>query len=89
MKPVVAVAGDAVCRLGLSLWINSRRSVLVPIADRLGRPLLAWSGCRRLNAGEVFLLSSARGSYDSRYFGPVDDRLVVGVVVPIWTAPFY
>lgn len=87
VKPVVAIAGDAVCRLGLSLWINGRRSVSVPIANRLGGPLLTWRGCQRLDPGEVFLLSTERGSYDSRYFGPIQTRYVIGKATPLLTFP--
>jgi len=85
LKPVAAAAGDVVCRVGQRVWITRRTSVLVLTADGLGRPLQAWRGCRRLNAGEVFLLSPAPGSYDSRYFGPLETGHVVGTAIPLFT----
>lgn len=85
LKPVATAAGDVVCRVGQRVWINRRRSVLVRTADGLARPLPAWRGCRRLAAGELFLLSPAPGSYDSRYFGPLEARHVIGTAIPIFT----
>jgi type IV secretory pathway protease TraF len=85
LKPVAAKAGDFVCRLGPRLWISGRGSVPIRTADGLGRPLLAWRGCGRLNIGQVFLLSPAPGSYDSRYFGPLETGHVVGTAIPLFT----
>jgi type IV secretory pathway protease TraF len=51
----------------------------------MGRPLHAWSACRRLRPGELFLLSTTNpASFDSRYFGPVRADAVLGVAHPIW-----
>lgn len=37
-------------------------------------------GCRRLNAGEYILASDrVKTSFDSRYFGPVDEELILGL----------
>jgi conjugative transfer signal peptidase TraF len=85
LKPVAATAGDVVCRVGQRVWINRRRSMLARTADGLGRPLRAWRGCRRLAAGELFLLSPAPGSFDSRYFGPLEARHIIGTAIPIFT----
>jgi len=85
LKPVAAAAGDVVCRFGRRLWINGRGSVPVRDADGLGRPIPAWRGCRSLHVGEVFLLSQIPGSYDSRYFGPIQTRHVIGTAIPLFT----
>lgn len=54
-------------------------------ADRLGRPLPSLQLCRRLQPGELFLLSATNpASFDSRYFGPVSAFAVIGVAHPIW-----
>jgi conjugative transfer signal peptidase TraF len=85
LKPVAAAAGDLVCRVGQHVWINRRRSALARTADGLGQPLRPWRGCRRLAAGELFLLGPAPGSYDSRYFGPLEARHVIGTAISIFT----
>ena len=51
----------------------------------LGRPLPSWQQCRRLESGELFLLSVTNpASFDSRYFGPVSASAVIGVAHPVW-----
>jgi type IV secretory pathway protease TraF len=51
----------------------------------LGRPLPSWQQCRRLEPGELFLLSVTNpASFDSRYFGPVSASAVIGVAHPVW-----
>ena len=53
--------------------------------DRLGRPLPSWQQCRRLESGELFLLSVTNpASFDSRYFGPIAASTVIGVAHPVW-----
>ncbi len=89
IKPVAAVSGETVCRLGSRVWTSGHVSVTARSADALGRSLPFWRGCRVLRSTEIFVLAPPADSFDSRYFGPVDGRFVVGVAVPIWTTPFY
>lgn len=85
LKRVGAVAPQKVCVIDGAVRIDG-----VPVAaaldtDRLGRPLQAWPGCRRLRPGELFLLSMTNpASFDSRYFGPVGASAVLGVAHPLW-----
>ncbi|MEY8864478.1 S26 family signal peptidase [Enterobacter asburiae] len=54
-------------------------------ADRQGRPPPSLQLCRRLEPGELFLLSVTNpASFDSRYFGPVSASTAIGVAHPIW-----
>ena len=78
-----------------NVWAQSRRNTLhrrrqvridgVPAAaalpaDRLGRPLPSFAALRRLEPGELFLLSVTNpASFDSRYFGPVSASAVIGI----------
>jgi type IV secretory pathway protease TraF len=65
--------------------IDGVPSAAVLPADRLGRPLPSWQQCRRLEPGELFLLSVTNpASFDSRYFGPVSASAVIGVAHPVW-----
>lgn len=84
IKPVVAGAGDIVCRHGPLVTINGRSISRAKTADQAGRPLPAWSGCFRLAPTDVFVLSEEPNSFDSRYFGPVERRHIVGMAVPVW-----
>lgn len=78
LKRVAGMAGDRVCRHGGRVSLG-RRTVRALSHDRRGAPLPAWSGCRRLGAGEFFLLGDTADSFDSRYFGPVAAATVTGV----------
>ncbi len=78
IKRVAAASGDRVCVQGDRLILPGR-IVPVLVRDRQGVTLPAWSGCRRLEPGELFLLGDTPGSFDSRYFGPVQESAIEGV----------
>lgn len=78
LKRVAATPGERVCRKGQAMtWPRGVR--LARSRDRRGRPLPAWTGCRRLAAGEVLVLGDTAASFDSRYFGPVPSSAIQGV----------
>ncbi len=85
LKRVGAIAPQEVCIAGGSVRIDGVPTATVLRADRLGRLLPSWQQCRRLEPGELFLLSVTNpASFDSRYFGPVAASTVIGVAHPVW-----
>ncbi|MCU9103916.1 S26 family signal peptidase [Pseudomonas aeruginosa] len=85
LKRVGAVAPQEVCIAGGIVRIDGVPVAAALPADRLGRPLPSLQLCRRLQPGELFLLSATNpASFDSRYFGPVSAFAVIGVAHPIW-----
>lgn len=85
LKRVGAVAPQHVCIVAGQVRIDGVPVAAALPADRLGRPLPSLQLCRRLEAGELFLLSMTNpASFDSRYFGPVSAAAVNGVAHPIW-----
>lgn len=85
LKRVGAVAPQEVCIVGHSVRIDGVPVATALPADRLGRPLPSWTQCRRLEPGELFLLSTTNpASFDSRYFGPVAASAVLGIAHPVW-----
>lgn len=85
LKRVAATWPQTVCIEGLSVRIDGALAATVLEADRAGRTLQAWRQCRRLEPGELFLLSATnQASFDSRYFGPVDVSAVIGIAHPLW-----
>ena len=86
LKRIGALAPQRVCVDGASVRIDEVAVAAVMRADGRDRPLSAWSQCRRLAHGELFLLSSTNpASFDSRYFGPIRVSDVIGSAQPIWT----
>lgn len=85
LKRVGAVAPQHVCIVAGQVRIDSVPMAAALPADRLGRPLPSLQLCRRLEPGELFLLSVTNpASFDSRYFGPVSASTVIGVAHPVW-----
>jgi len=78
VKRVAGVDGDEICRDGRVISINGNTVTVAERADGLGRPLPDWQGCHILTEQTVFLLQDHPQSFDGRYFGPVDRRLIVG-----------
>ncbi|QGL80171.1 S26 family signal peptidase [Stenotrophomonas maltophilia] len=85
LKRVGAVAPQHVCIVAGQVRIDGVPVATALPADRLGRLLPSLQLCRRLEPGELFLLSvSNLASFDSRYFGPVSASAVIGVAHPVW-----
>jgi conjugative transfer signal peptidase TraF len=78
IKRVVGIAGDKICRRGQDILINGITVAVAQRSDGLGRELPKWQGCHILMKDNVFLLQDHPQSFDSRYFGPVDQRLIIG-----------
>jgi conjugative transfer signal peptidase TraF len=86
VKRIAALAGDTVCTQGSAIVIAGRFVSTRLAADGKARRLPAWSGCRTLRPGEVFLLmAKVRDSFDGRYFGPTRASQIVGTLEPLWT----
>ena len=78
LKPVVAIEGDRVCRLGRRVIVRGASAAIAALYDTAGRRLPVWHGCRALASGEVFVLARASHSLDSRYFGPLGAPDILG-----------
>ncbi|WP_421938138.1 S26 family signal peptidase [Pelagibius sp.] len=78
LKRVVGLNGDRICRQLDEISVNGSPVATANRWDGLGRDMLDWHGCHVLTEQTVFLLQDHRHSFDSRYFGPVDRRLITG-----------
>jgi conjugative transfer signal peptidase TraF len=86
LKRLAAGPGDRVCEFAGSVRINGRPVADAATHDGQGRELRPWIGCRTLPARQYFLLNQdIPQSFDSRYFGPVNETLLLGTAVPVWT----
>ncbi len=78
VKRVVGVEGDRICRENRLIMINGSVESVALRRDSEGRKLPIWSGCKTLGRNDIFLLQDHPLSFDGRYFGPVDRRLIIG-----------
>lgn len=85
LKRVAALPPQTICALGDMITIDGQLVARRHQADRLGRPLPAWTGCQQLEPGQVFLLNTATpDSLDGRYFGPLPSAVIIGRLRPLW-----
>ena len=86
IKRVLALGGTRVCRRDSAIIAYDGIYAVARAHDSRGRPLPVWQGCRTLQDGEVFLMNwDAPDSFDSRYFGPLPVKTIVGRAIPVWT----
>jgi conjugative transfer signal peptidase TraF len=86
LKYVGAVSGQTVCRHGLIISVDDVAVATALTRDHGRRLLPVWQGCRKLKAGEIFLLNaSAPDSFDGRYFGVVPVSTVTAHATPFCT----
>ena len=85
IKSVIAVAGQRV-DIAAEVTIDGRTVPASALARKDGkdRPLTPFPG-GVVPRGQVFLYSSFAGSFDSRYFGPVPARGVLGLAREVLT----
>jgi conjugative transfer signal peptidase TraF len=84
LKPILALEGQTVCRVGPAIVIDGREMGTARKQDHSGRPLPVWQGCRGIGATEVFLMNPDEPtSLDSRYFGPIPIATIVGRAEPL------
>lgn len=88
VKRVAALARARVCARGDAIFIDGKRLATRLAADRRGRPLPWWRGCRTLGPGDIFLLvPESTESFDGRYFGPSPRADVIGRARLAWASP--
>ena len=83
LKPVHAVHPSIICRFGSHVFIDGKQIAKAKIVDKMYRVLPIWRGCIALSSTQYFVLGRHRDSFDSRYFGPVEQNLVVGTAFPL------
>lgn len=86
LKRVLALPGQTVCRIGLTISVDTIAMGEARDRDGRGRPLPKWQGCRVVGEGELFLMNwQSDDSLDGRYFGSLPASAVIGRALPVWT----
>ncbi|MFT9222761.1 S26 family signal peptidase [Gluconobacter oxydans] len=84
LKPVAALAGQSVCRIGVHVTIDGKAAGDAKTVDHRGRKLPVWQGCQHLGPGQMFVMNAAvPTSLDGRYFGVLPMDTVIGRAVPV------
>lgn len=85
IKTVIAIAGQHV-EIGAHVAVDGRPIAFSDLAERdgNGRPMKPFPG-GVVPDESVFLHSSFRSSYDSRYFGPLPASGILGLAQPVLT----
>ena len=85
LKHIAALPGQCVCRIGDTISIGGHVVGTALARDSRGRLLPRWSGCRTVEAGQVFLFNEGvPDSLDGRYFGPLPRTAIIGHAIPLW-----
>lgn len=85
VKRVAAVGGDQVCATRYRISVNGHPVATRLAADRQGRWLPYWLGCRTVEPGGAFLLmEDVPASFDGRYFGLTGRDAIIGKAVLLW-----
>jgi len=88
MKKILAVQDDVVTIGTDGVEVNGQQLPLSEPSkfDGGGQPLPDYKASRVLDSTEVLVMSdSNRGSFDGRYFGPIQRSQIQGVIRPIFT----
>jgi len=83
LKPIFAAQSSIICRFGPYVFVDGKHVAKATIMDKKHRILPVWKGCMALNPSQYFVLGRHRGSFDSRYFGPIDRDQVIGTAFPL------
>ena len=84
LKTVRGVPGDTFCVSETDVSVEGKRLGPVYSYDRQGLPLPVLRGCRRVPAKHFLPIATGlENSFGGRYFGAVDNSLVIGKAVPI------
>ena len=84
IKPVAAISGDCMTVAAGQVVVNNERFGCVKKSDKEGLPMPELALNTRLSRGEIAVLQKSDHSFDSRYFGLIDAREIIGTAVPLW-----
>lgn len=85
LKPVAGIEGDTLCRdRSNNVFINDVNLGTTILRDKNGLDLPFWDGCFKIGHGEYAVISQTPDSLDSKIFGLVRSKDVVGRYVLLW-----
>ncbi len=86
LKQIGAISGQRVGIRNAVICIDGAAVVRALDEDGNARSLTPWQHCEGLGVDELFRLNATNpGSFDIRYFGPIDASFVRGRVISLMT----
>lgn len=83
LKPIFAAHPSVICRFGPYVFVDGKHVAKAKTVDKKHRLLPVWKGCIALKPSQYFVLGRHLDSFDSRYFGPIEQRQVIGTAFPL------
>jgi conjugative transfer signal peptidase TraF len=83
MKYIVGEKGDSVCTDKGRLIVNGVDYGGIDAVDKEGRHMPRYSFCGIMTDGYIMAVKGMNSSFDSRYFGPVKNGSILGLVFPL------
>ena len=83
LKPIFATHPSIICRFGSHVFVDGKHVAKTKITDKMHRLLPVWKGCKALTSKQYFVLGRHRDSFDSRYFGPIERKQIIGTAFPL------
>jgi conjugative transfer signal peptidase TraF len=84
IKHIAGIPGDHFCTLGGTLIVNGKNYGDIARRDREGRELTPYHYCGRISEGFIVAIKDMKNSFDSRYYGPVPEKNIIGKAVPVF-----
>lgn len=83
LKPIFAANPSIICRFGPYVFVDGKHVAKAKIVDKMHRVLPVWKGCKALTSTQYFVLGRHRDSFDSRYFGSIERKQIIGTAFPL------
>ena len=84
IKPLAAINGDKVWITCGQVFVNGKSFGAIKKQDKEGLPLPSLVIDGKLSPRKIAVLQRSDDSFDSRYFGQIDESQIIGRAVPIW-----
>lgn len=84
IKEVAGLPGDSLCTADGVFRVAGESYGQILSVDSAGRPLPDYRFCGVIRRGLAVVSPGHERSFDSRYFGPVPLKMLLGVATPLW-----
>lgn len=84
VKPLIGRRGDFVCTRFGRFKVAGHDFGGIQKCDKVGRKLPEYVACGVVQSGFLVGIEGMANSFDSRYYGSIQESSVLGIAVPLW-----